>query len=504
MRTVSSARPAFSSEIDDRWLFRGLILLLFWAPLPLGSNRTWAVGILVCWSQLLLLGAMFVWRHAAVDAFERLKLFKWPLALFGFFGLLVWAQLLPLPASFLALLSPETVAVQQGVSSFRISLDPNQTQIYAALTFAYFSCFIVALLTVRDKERLDKLALLIVGAGLLQAIIGVLLFSVGATYRIFFFEIAHNRVFGTFGYHNHFAGYMEICLSVGIGLMLARLGAEKSEQIGNWKHKLVKVFDFILSPKMRLRMMLIILVIALVLTRSRMGNAGFFAAMLIVGLIAIVLSRKMAPATIGLIASLIIIDVVIVGTWVGLEKVVERVRDTGMVQEIGAREESVELRTEVARYSVDLVRDFPVLGTGAGSFYNTYLRYRTPRELYWDHAHNDYVEIAADTGVLGLGILAGFVVLTAAKAILILMRRRSSLPRGVAFGSLMAIVAIAIHSTVDFNLQLPANALTLVIVMAMVWMAGALPQGGGRSPGERSRSGSKSAMPRRNKMQGVV
>lgn len=503
MRTVSSVSSAASSVVDDRWLFRGLILLLFWAPLPLGSNRTWAVGILVFWSQLLLLGAMFVWRNAAVDAFERLKLFKWPIGLFGLFALLVWGQLLPLPPALLAAISPETLAVQQGVAAFRISLDPNQTQIYAALTFAYFSCFVVALLTVRDSERLDKLALYIVGAGLFQALIGVLLFSVGATYRIFFFDVIHNRVIGTFGYHNHFAGYMEICLSVGIGLMLARLDAEKSGQAGNWKHKLVKVFDFILSPKMRLRLMLIILVIALVLTRSRMGNGGFFAAMLIVGLITIVLSRKLAPATIGLIASLVIIDVLVVGTWVGLEKVVERVRDTAIVQEVGAREESVELRTEVARYSVDLVRDFPVFGTGAGTYYNTYLRYRTPRESYWDHAHNDYVEIAADTGLVGLGILAGFVVLTAARAILILMRRRSSLPRGVAFGSLMAIVAIAIHSTVDFNLQLPANALTLVIVMAMVWMAAALPQGGGSSGGRRRSSRSNSSSGRGEVRQGA-
>ena len=148
-----------------------------------------------------------------------------------------------------------------------------------------------------------------------------------------------------------------------------------------------------------------------------------------------------------------------------------------MTQQAGAKEESVELRTDVARHSVDLVRDFPLLGTGAGSFYNTYLRYRTPRESYWDHAHNDYVEIAADNGLLGLGLLGGLVVLTGGQALLILLRRRSSLPRGMAFGGLMAIVALAIHSTVDFNLQLPANALTLVVVMAMVWLAGALPSG---------------------------
>lgn len=477
MPRVSSTPSAIPSEINDRWLFLSLIFLIFWAPLPLGSNRTWAVGILVIWSQLLLLGAAYVWRNNSPDAFNRLKLFKWPIGCLALFVALVWFQLLPLPSGLLGYLSPETLAVQEGVSPLRLSLDPAQTQIYAALSFAYFSCFLVALLTIRDSKRLDTMALVIVGAGLIQAIIGVLLFSAGASYKIFYFEVIHSQVMGTFGNRNHFAGYMEICLSIGIGLMLARLGSMQKQPQGNWRHKLVRVFDFLLSPKMRLRMMLVILVIALVLTRSRMGNTGFFAAMLIVGLIAIALSRKMAPATVGLILSLIIIDVVVVGTWVGLEKVVERVKDTNMTQQVGAREESVELRTEVARYTIDLVQEFPVFGTGAGSFYNTYLRYRGMNSFYWDHAHNDYAEIAADTGLLGLGFLGGFVLTTAVASIKILLRRRSSLPRGMAFGVLMAMVALAIHSTVDFNLQIPSNALTMVLIMSMVWVASALPSG---------------------------
>ena len=196
----------------------------------------------------------------------------------------------------------------------------------------------------------------------------------------------------------------------------------------------------------------------------------------------------MAPATIGLIASLVIIDVVIVGTWVGLEKVVERVRETSVSMEGGGREESVELRQEAALYSLGLVKDFPVFGTGAGSFYNTYLRYRTPRDGYFDHAHNDYAEIAADNGLVGVAFLGGFVLLTLACGIRILLKRRSSLPRGIAFGTLMAVVALIIHSTVDFNLQLPANALTLVVVMAMVWVARDLPSGSKES--RRRRRGS--------------
>jgi O-antigen ligase len=232
-----------------------------------------------------------------------------------------------------------------------------------------------------------------------------------------------------------------------------------------------------LSPKMRLRLMLIIMVIALVLTRSRMGNSGFFAAMLVVGVLTIVLSRKMAPATMVLIASLIIIDVVIVGTWVGLEKVVNRVQETTLTTEEGGREESVELRQDAASHAFDLVRDFPLFGTGAGSFYVAYLPYRTPREGYFDHAHNDYVEIAADYGLIGFGLLGAFVLSTLWCGVQVLRQRQSSLPRGVAFGCLMAVVALMIHSTVDFNLQLPANAMTLLLIMGMAWLARALPRG---------------------------
>jgi O-antigen ligase len=463
-------------EVKDGWVFGGLLLLLLWVPLPLGSNRTWALGILIGCSVVLLLGTAWAWRSNLDAGFERLHRFRWPLALLMAFVMLVWLQTLELPSAWVALVSPEAWRAEQGVTASRLSLDVSQTRIYAALSFAYLSCFVVTLLVVRDAARLDLLAQFLVWAGLMQAVIGVLLFSAGATYRIFFFDVIHDRMKGTFGYHNHFAGYMELCLSVGIGLMLARLGTEKTPP-GGWRHKVTLVLGFVLSSKMRLRMMLVVLVIALVLSRSRMGNGGFFVAILVVGLIAIALSRRAAPATVALIISLIVIDVLVVGTWIGLEKVVERVQDTTLTTQQGSREESIELRYDAARHGLDLVRDFPILGTGGGSFYSAYIRYRTPREGYFDHAHNDYVELAADYGLVGVGLLGGFVLLTMATCLKALRQRRSSLPRGIAFGVLMAIVALAIHSTVDFNLQLPANALTLMVILAMGWNAMALPSG---------------------------
>jgi O-antigen ligase len=96
---------------------------------------------------------------------------------------------------------------------------------------------------------------------------------------------------------------------------------------------------------------------------------------------------------------------------------------------------------------------------------------------YFDHAHHDYLELAADFGLVGLGLLGALVLSTFWVSARTLATRRSALPRGIAFGVMMAIVAIAIHSTVDFNLQIPANAMLTVVVLGMGWVAYRLPSG---------------------------
>lgn len=468
-------------QVRDGWVYYGLLALLVWAPLPLASNRIWGIGILVVWMLALLSGAAIAWRRHAGEAFSRLSEFRWPLILLGGFVLLALLQTLPLPANMVALLSPESYRVQDAAGltasglPMRLSIDVFQSRIFTALSFVCFMAFALTALLTRTAERLDTLAQTLVWSGLLQALIGVLLFSFGAHYRLFFTELGHDRVIGTFVNQNHFAGYMEMCLAVGIGLMLARLGNSKPGQ-GDWRQRLIMALGFLISAKMRLRLVLIVMVIALVLTRSRMGNTAFFASMLIVGFVAIALSRRGTPATVWLIVSLVIIDVFIIGTWVGLEKVMHRIQETTVVTEQGRSEESVEQRIGPAVYAVELVRDFPVFGSGGGSFYNAFARYRPPEiTAYFDHAHNDYVEIASDTGLLGFSLLGGVVLLVMGGALWVLYRRHSSLSRGMAFAGLMAIVALGIHGTVDFNLQIPANALTFTVILALAWSGAILP-----------------------------
>ena len=467
---------ALGQEVRDGWIFVSLLVLLVWAPLPLGSNRTWAIGLLLGFGVVLLTGTVLAWRRHVNEALDRLSLFRWPLGLLLFVVVLSWAQTVALPAAWVEAISPMAAAAQAPAETMTLSLDVFQSRIMASLSFVYFMVFMVVVLTVRQAHRLERLAQVLVFSGVLQAALGAVLFSMKAEYRIFFVQVAHTRTIGSFVYHNSLAAYLCMCLAIGIGLMLARLGSKRVVYAG-WRARTVAAIAFTLSAKMRLRLMLVVMVIALVLTRSRMGNAAFFTAMVVVGLVAIALARKTAPQTILLIASLVVVDVLVVGTWVGLEKVVERIQETELTVADGGKSESVEARTEAARAALPIVRDFPWVGTGGGSFYNVFLSYRTPTYgyAYVDHTHNDFVEIATDYGLLGLGALGLLVGLTLKTVVSVLAKRKSSLPWGMAFGVAMAVVALLVHSTVDFNLQIPANALTIVVILAMGWIAHALP-----------------------------
>jgi O-antigen ligase len=99
-------------------------------------------------------------------------------------------------------------------------------------------------------------------------------------------------------------------------------------------------------------------------------------------------------------------------------------------------------------------------------------RYRAENVVnFYDHAHNDYVQFTAEVGYIGLGLLGLVVVFTLFVALVAQARRRDPLMRGMSFASIMGVTAILIHSAVDFNLQIPANALLFMVLLALGWIS---------------------------------
>ena len=340
----------------------------------------------------------------------------------------------------------------------RLTLDLSASLTAWLKSLAYVLMFILTLLLIDSRERLKKLAFVIVLSGLGQAVYGSLALAMAGG----------GVASGTFVNRNHYAAYMVLCLSVGIGLLIASMG--RSAGTGSWRQRLRHIGALILSGKAPLRIFLAIMVIALVLTRSRMGNTAFFASMLVTGTLALILFRDMPRPVMLLITSLIVIDIIIIGSWVGLEQVKERLEQTTLAQEN---------RDEIDTYSYKMWQDYPFFGSGAGSYYSVFPRYREGGmgEGILEHAHNDYLEFLTEYGILGLVLPAGVVILALRNAILAQRKRRSQFARGIGFAALMAITAMLIHATVEFNLQIPAYAATFMVILSTAWLSRYLKSG---------------------------
>lgn len=462
----------------EQCLFLAVLVLLVWLPLPFASNRPWAEALFELAVTIFALIYLLAWQRGKVvvgGAFSAAKPMFWILSAW-----LVYLTLtmVPLPFDVREVVSPESANHYRlaGVADWApLSLDVYATATYGLKSVAYALLFGLLLLLVNSKQRLVLLAYTLVLSGVFQAFFGSMMTLSGAEYLLFSKKDAYiGFATGTFVNRNHLAGYLEMTLAIGIGLLLATWGSD--DTLRTWKQRLRSLLQLLLSAKLLLRMMLASMVIALVLTRSRMGNTAFFSSMLVAGTIALLmlrvnagsiramLAKRETRSVVLLLSSLMVIDLFIVGAWFGVEKVVARIEQSSTTNDAD--------RVEVSRNTLKLWQDYPLVGTGGGSFYSVYPRYRPEAiNAYYQYAHEDYLQIGSDTGVVGFAMLGSMVLMSLGAALLAMKRRSAPLLRGMGFASVMGIVALLIHSTVDFNLQIPANSATFMVILALGWIA---------------------------------
>lgn len=375
-------------------------------------------------------------------------------------------QIIPLPFSWLELLSPvkweiftSSFTVLSIPDSETISVDRFATIQFLLKSISYITLFVLTLLLINSRERLNQLLTVLIYCGAYQATYGIML-TLTDTNSLIFFDINSQNTNGTFVNRNHFAGYLEMTSAAGIGLLMANL---KENHSINWRQRIRNTAAWILSKNLHIRIMLAVMIIGLVMSHSRMGNSAFFSSLLVTAMIWLFSGKKRPKrSAILLIGSLILIDIYIVGAWFGVDKVIDRLENTSA---------NAETRDEVSRDTLDYIKRHPALGSGGGTFYTVYPYYRKDDSGigYYNFAHNDYLQITAETGIIGLILIGLAVLITLSHALLALKRRKSVYTRGILFGSIMGMTAILIHSSVDFNLQIPANAAMFTLLMALTW-----------------------------------
>ncbi|WP_337840993.1 O-antigen ligase family protein [Rheinheimera sp.] len=411
--------------------------ILVWSPIPLASNRPWAWSIL----ELLITLTFALHLVSVLRGREPWYVARWQL----------WT-LVPFALVLLTLLG-------QLFSPFAwlSTVDPNQTQIMAVKTLCYALFVWLIGSYFHDDRQLKLLCYCVIGSGVFQASYGSILNLLGAEFSPVFGVPEGNRARGSFVYQNHFANYLAMVLSLGLGLLMAELSSRAMQW--NWRNLSRALLESLLSSKILLRLAIVIMVIGLVLSRSRMGNAAFFAALLLVSLYAIWFYKNRPALLKPLVISIFIIDSIVIGSMFGLEKLQQRYEETSFASEA---------RDEVVRDSLPIVADAPWFGHGGGSFYTVFPAYQ-PRHYsgFYDHAHNEYLQFSIELGVPVTLLLGGWLLWLLWLNMQTMRQRQNKLSRGLAFGCAMAIVHMLIHNVVDFNLQAPANALLFITLLSM-------------------------------------
>ncbi|MFA5548331.1 MAG: O-antigen ligase family protein [Porticoccaceae bacterium] len=454
--------PQSSEPALAPYLRLTVLMLLIWLPLPAGSNWPWAGGLYVAIVALVtLLWCAARLRRRALSVDELVLKLARDGAVAGASAAPVRAAL-PLLA---LLLSAQLWVLMQWWLG--ISVDPGRTFRYLLLGTAHCLLFWLVINLFSERRHLSVLVAVLVASGAAQAFWGAFM-TLSGTEWLLFGPKEHYRgvVTGTFVNRNHLAGYLEMTLALAIGLMLAL----RDGRPFNWRNLL----EWLLSPKAVLRLAIVMMVIALVMTQSRMGNTAFFASLLVVGGLYVLINRQNRVRNSLILASLIAIDLLVISHFFGLENLKNRLEQTHL-QTLVVDGQVVQRRADrldVAEYVVPQIAARPLTGHGAGAFEASFAQYAgADLQMDFDHAHNDYLQFLAEFGLLGSLPLGLFVLAALYQALRALWRRESYYRSGLGFAAAMGILALMIHSLTDFNHQIPANAATFVVLCAIAVLA---------------------------------
>lgn len=441
---------------------------LVWLPLPVGSNRPIWLAIAMAWMCLVFMVILVKWmrgRFHLPRAFREARSAWAVLAVF-----LVWQWFQWLAPGWMIPGFIEAAYREAGAQAPGITLDRWVGIEAMAVSLLVYGGFIGTLLLVDSLYRLHLLLWTLVWVGVVLSVATGITVMEGAELSLFGVELSSmGNATGSFINRNHFANYLVLTLSAGIGLLISM---QDSRRGLTWRQRVVGWAETLLGPKARLRIFLALMVVTLVLTRSRMGNTAFFASLLIAGVLALVLMRRRHRSLFVLIASLVAIDLFIVGTWFGIEQVVDRIQESVQVEQrqvvVSAQD-----RLDAIRETREMIREAPLAGSGGGGYFARFPQYRGPDQKLMDHAHNDYLEFTANYGLPAMLLWVAFVALSGLKALRQLRTRRHPLAIGGSFATVMALAAMAIHATVDFSLQIPANAITFMVLLSLPWVVSA-------------------------------
>jgi hypothetical protein len=361
-------------------------------------------------------------------------------------------QLIPLPAAFRDALSPHARAVEQalrfGVDAARphpLTIDPASTAGALAVSVIVAAAFWITR-SIARHDALRRLARAIAWAGLALSVLAIVLRATTATGLVYGIWYAGEsaRPYGPFINRNHTGTWLLLALPLVVGYMLARTDRQ-----------------------------------------ARRGRPAFDTAMLWLGasaaaILAAALGSLSRSTAVGLAAAAVFGTSVALrrggrpGRWLFAAAIVSAMVALSLRQTVeladrfeNSRATATWDRPEIWRETAAIVRDFPATGVGAGAFEGAMLVYqRADRRIFFNQAHDQYMQFAAEGGVLLLVPLAWLAIVFTRDASLRLAHDASAL-FWIRLGALAAIAGVVVQSVWETGLRMPANAMLFAVIAAL-------------------------------------
>jgi O-antigen ligase len=393
--------------LTNTMLLMGACSVLLMGPLAFGAVEPWSIFALEACSVLLFCAWSYrQWNNHQLNISDH-ALYR-PMTVF--FALVV-------------------VQCLTGTSVYRYVTDSR-----LLLLCAYGMLAFVVTQSLRRYSQFETMAKLITAYGGIVAAFAVLqgIAPNGKLYWTWSVEQG-GAIYGPYVNHNHYAGLMEMLTP--FPLVLA------ASQLTNGYRKIA--FTGISA----------LMAASIFLSGSRGGMAAFVSQMIV--LAALLMRKRDGGWKQPLMLAAFLAAVMAFLIWLGGNELTQRLVS---IHSEAHQEISGGLRLSIDRDCLHMLVKKPILGWGLGTF---------PVVFVVNQAHDDYLQLLIETGLAGFAIAVWFLVVVFRKAAGKLKNWTTTSTGALTVAALLGCVGILVHSFLDFNLQIPANAALFYVLCAL-------------------------------------
>ncbi len=435
---------------------------LVFAPLAFGTVEQWSLAVLE-----LTVGAAYIGFFLAAR-FSKESVLKVPglLPLLLLLGLMAF-QLVPLPGSLVKIISPGSYDIYSPLQSLSgdsgwMSLSVNRRATLHELLRIGCCClmYIVTVQLLSQPEKLKKTVNIVVFLAAGVAFLAIVQ-AVGSPDKIYWIrQVPHNaHPFGPWINPNQFAGYIELICPLAFGLFLFYKPQVKGNE--SFRKKFVSFFTV---PGIHFHLFLgfgtVLMVLAVFVSLCR----GGILSIVVAGAVFLLLVKWKFPGRGRIIFPVIVVSLFLAISWFGWDLIMTEF-DHGFDRAGNVTDARLPLWSDL----VGIIMDFPVFGAGFGTFLSIYPLYRTiGGNAILDHAHNDYLELLTDGGVVGFILAAWFVLSVLLHGLKMIRVRRDRYAVLLGIGGISGITALLFHSITDFNMHNGAVAYYFFFICGVV------------------------------------